>query len=185
MKENNTKKKIISTSIKLITRKGIKDTSLSDIAKACNISKGTLYYYYSSKDKLISDIANIHLDAITNAVLECVLEVDINDKNDNMINLIIKKISKLGLQGKIHIYILCEAINSNEKLKEQLKIKYDHWRETLKKEVKKYYTDDDNAEALSFLLISIVDGLLVQSILQNKNSIDYENIANFLVTNLI
>lgn len=181
MKENNTKKKIISASIKLIIRKGIKDTSLSDIAKSCNISKGTLYYYYSSKDKLISEIANIHLDAITNAVLECILEVD---KNDNMINSIIKKISKLGIQGKIHIYILCEAINSNENLKEQLKLKYDHWRETLKIEIKKHYTDD-NAEALSFLLISIVDGLLVQSILQNKNSIDYENIANFLVTNLI
>lgn len=180
MNQNNTKKRIISSTIKLIIKKGIKDTTLSDIAKACNISKGTLYYYYSSKDKLISDIANIHLDAITNGVLECILE---ENNQEDMISSIIKKTSKISIQSKIHIYILAEAINSNDELKNQIKIKYDHWRKTLNEELKKHLKDENDAKSLSFILICIVDGILVQTVLNNKKEINYENIANFLVNN--
>ncbi|MGG7060792.1 TetR/AcrR family transcriptional regulator, partial [Clostridium tertium] len=48
MKEN-----ILLAATKLMTKNGIKNTSLADIAKAVDISKGTLYYHYSSKDDLI------------------------------------------------------------------------------------------------------------------------------------
>ncbi|MFI3209445.1 MAG: TetR/AcrR family transcriptional regulator [Peptostreptococcaceae bacterium] len=185
MKQNNTKLKILLTSIKLMTRKGINETSLADIANSCNISKGTLYYYYQTKDDLICDVADIHLDIITKTVLDCICEVDPKLQNEYMINTIIKKISGIGQSGKIHIYILSEAINSNDTLNKKLKEKYVNWRETLRFELRKYSKDENDADALSFLLISIVDGLLVQSILFDKKSIDYSNIANFLVNNLI
>ena len=68
----NMKETILVKAIELIAKNGIKNTSLADIAKAVDISKGTLYYHYSSKDELISDIANIHLEAITTAILHCI-----------------------------------------------------------------------------------------------------------------
>lgn len=37
----------------LFSSLGVDGTSLADIAKACEISKGTLYYYYQSKDALV------------------------------------------------------------------------------------------------------------------------------------
>lgn len=178
MKPNNMKENILLAATELITKNGIKNTSLADIAKAVDISKGTLYYHYSSKDDLISDIANMHLEVITSSVLNCVQGIDSKSSKDQMINLILDKISTIENRGRIHMYILCEAITGNDKLKEQIKLKYIEWRNTLKCEIIKTGTQD--AEALSFLLVSIVDGLVIQGLLKNEK-IPYESIANFLL----
>lgn len=178
MKPNNMKENILLTATELIKKNGVKNTSLADIAKAVNISKGTLYYHYSSKDDLISDIANIHLEIITNAVLNCLQGIESKNSKDEMINLIMEKISAIEDRGRIHMYILCEAITDNEYLREKIKFKYKEWRNTLKSEILKTGTKD--AEALSFLLVSIVDGLVVQGLLKTEK-IPFESIANFLV----
>ncbi|WP_371025356.1 TetR/AcrR family transcriptional regulator [Paraclostridium ghonii] len=182
MKSNNTnmKENILLSATELITKNGIKNTSLSDIAKAVNISKGTLYYHYSSKDDLISEIANIHLNAITESILKCIQGMDRNNHKEQIINLIMEKISDIENQGRIHMYVVCEAITGNETLRKQIKLKYIEWRHTLKSEIIKISSKD--AEALSFLLVSIVDGLVIQGLLKAE-SLPFENIADFLVTN--
>ncbi|MDK2584775.1 TetR/AcrR family transcriptional regulator [Romboutsia sedimentorum] len=180
MKPIGMKENILLTATELITKNGIKNTSLADIAKAVDISKGTLYYHYSSKDDLICDIANMHLEIITNTVLDCVQGVESKNPKDQMINLILKNISSIEDRGRVHMYILCEAITGNDTLKEQIKIKYVEWRETLKNEILKSGTKD--SESLSFLLVSIVDGLVVQGLFKTEK-IPFENIANFLVNN--
>lgn len=182
MKSNNTtmKENILLSATELITKNGIKNTSLSDIAKAVNISKGTLYYHYSSKDALISEIANIHLNAITDSILQCIQGMDPKNPKEQMVNLIMEKISDIEDRGRIHMYVVCEAITGNDALKKQIRLKYIEWRRTLKSEIIKISSKD--AEALSFLLVSIVDGLVVQGLLKTEN-LPFENIADFLVTN--
>ncbi|MGL5749336.1 MAG: TetR/AcrR family transcriptional regulator [Paraclostridium sp.] len=181
MKSNNTmKENILLAATELICKNGIKNTSLADIAKAVDISKGTLYYHYSSKDELICDIAKTHLEAITGAVLDCVQGMDSNDNSkEQMINLIMEKISDIEHRGRIHMYILCEAITGNEKLQEQIRLNYTRWRSTLKSEIETIGGKD--SEALSFLLVSIVDGFVVQGVLKTEK-VPFEGIANFLVT---
>lgn len=178
MKPSNMKENILLTATELIKKNGVKNTSLADISKSVNISKGTLYYHYSSKDDLISDIANMHLEIITNSILNCVQGLDSENSKDQMINIIMDKISAIEGRGRIHMYILCEAITGNDYLREKIKVKYKEWRNTLKSEILKTNTKD--AEALSFLLVSIVDGLVVQGLLKTEK-IPFESIANFLV----
>ncbi len=182
MKQNNMKETILSVATDLITKQGIKNTSLADIAKASNISKGTLYYHYSSKNDLICAIADMHLEAITKAVLDCVHGIGSDDSSVNMINLIMEKISSIEGRGRIHMYLLCEAITENDTLREAIKVKYFEWRNTLKQEISKSVKNDKDAESLSFLLVSIVDGLVVQGLLKSE-TVPYENIANFLLKN--
>ena len=182
MKQNNMKETILSSATDLITKQGIKNTSLADIAKASNISKGTLYYHYSSKNDLICAIADMHLEAITKAVLDCVSGIGVDNSSTSMINLIMDKISSIENRGRIHMYLLCEAITENDMLRQSIKVKYLEWRNTLKNEISKTIKNDNDAEALSFLLVSIVDGLVVQGLLKSE-SIPYENIANFLLKN--
>ena len=182
---NNMKEHILDIAINLITHNGIKNTSLSDISKAAGISKGTLYYHYSSKDDLIFDIADVHLNIITDAVLECVKNIEKNSSKDELINLILRKIATIGSTGRIHMYLLCEAITGNDSLRERIKVKYIQWRTSLQDEIYKNLSESiDEAEAFSFLLISIVDGLVVQSILKTEK-LPYEKIASFLVSKWI
>ena len=75
-KNHNMKEKILLTSIDLMTKNGINNTSLADIAREVNISKGTLYYHYSSKDDIIFDIADNHLNIISEALLDCLKKIN-------------------------------------------------------------------------------------------------------------
>jgi len=56
-KKEDTKQKIIRTTIDLINRFGIEDTTMELIAKETDIAKGTLYNYFSLKEAIIDEYA--------------------------------------------------------------------------------------------------------------------------------
>ena len=60
---------------------------------------------------------------ITKAVLDCVHGIGTDDSSVNMVNLIMEKISSIEGRGRIHMYLLCEAITENDTLKESIKVK--------------------------------------------------------------
>ncbi|MGL6106479.1 TetR/AcrR family transcriptional regulator [Romboutsia sp.] len=180
---NNMKQNILICATKLIAKNGIKNTSLADIAKDVNISKGTLYYHYSSKDDIICDIADSHLHIVNKAVLNCVQNMKTENPHDDTVKFIMQKISTIESTGRVHMYLICEAITGNDTLRERIKVKYIDWRQTLKTEILNSLEDSvENSDALSFLLISIIDGLVVQSLLKTEK-IPFENISSFLVKN--
>ncbi|NLV22830.1 MAG: TetR family transcriptional regulator, partial [Syntrophomonadaceae bacterium] len=49
----NNRQKIIDVATALVKERGVKGTSLADIASAAGISKGTLFYHFAAKDDLI------------------------------------------------------------------------------------------------------------------------------------
>ncbi|MHB8065721.1 MAG: TetR/AcrR family transcriptional regulator [Ruminiclostridium sp.] len=58
------KKEIIETAEKLFLEKGYPETTIEDILKAANLSKGGFYHYYSSKEEVLSAIINSLVDGI-------------------------------------------------------------------------------------------------------------------------
>ncbi len=50
------KKEIIDVAMKLFEENGIMKTSMNDIAKEMDVAKGLLYYYFKSKDELITEV---------------------------------------------------------------------------------------------------------------------------------
>lgn len=54
MDRKSTKQGILDVTIMLIKEKGYENVSLADICKSANITKPTFYYYYSSKDDILS-----------------------------------------------------------------------------------------------------------------------------------
>ena len=99
------------------------------------------------------------------------------------VSVTLNKISDIKTHGRIHMYLICEAITSNEKLRERFKIKYIQWRKALELEIKNSISFRDDSYPISFLLISIVDGLVVQSLLKTEE-IPYDEISRFLITTL-
>lgn len=49
---SKTKKQIDRTALRLFAKKGIKETTIKDIAKAAKIAEGTMYRHYKSKEQL-------------------------------------------------------------------------------------------------------------------------------------
>lgn len=177
---HNMKEKILLTSIDLMTKNGINNTSLADIAREVNISKGTLYYHYSSKDDIIFDIADNHLSIISEALLDCLKEINFHFTTEEFVMLVLKNISNIESTGRIHMYLICEAIMGNNALRERIGLKYVEWRTTLENQLFQIISDKSYAKGASFLLVSIVDGLVIQAILKGEK-MPYAEIAKFLV----
>lgn len=54
LQAKNTKEKIYATSIKLFKSKGIDNVTIQDIAKSANVSVGSFYNYYKSKNDILN-----------------------------------------------------------------------------------------------------------------------------------
>lgn len=177
---HNMKEKILLTSIDLMTKNGINNTSLADIAREVNISKGTLYYHYASKDDIIFDIADNHLSIISEALLDCLKEINFHFTTEEFVLLILKNISNIESTGRIHMYLICEAIMGNTALRERIGLKYVEWRTTLENQLLLIISDKSYTKGASFLLLSIVDGLVIQALLKGEK-MPYAEIAKFLI----
>lgn len=60
---NNTRKKITEAAIHLFKEKGYENTSVTDICKEANITKGTFYYHFPNKDEITFEFYDlIHED---------------------------------------------------------------------------------------------------------------------------
>ncbi len=62
------KEEIIKKSLELFAEKGYENTSVSDILKEVEISKGGLYHYFASKEEILDNISEQFADTITGYV---------------------------------------------------------------------------------------------------------------------
>ena len=112
------KQKIINTGISLFERKGFAETSIQDIVHSLGVTKGTFYYYFSSKEELL---LTIHLDYI-NGLIERQEAILYNSENtsrqkiQDLASLLIGDIRTKGLSAKVFFREL--KLLSDDKLKE-------------------------------------------------------------------
>ena len=76
-KDHDVKRKnILTHAAEVFASEGYDRASVARVAEACNVSKATLYHYYSSKDDILYDI----LDSYLSALRERVCSMDIERK---------------------------------------------------------------------------------------------------------
>lgn len=166
--DNN--ERIIQETINIIINKGVDNTSLSDIAKAVGISKGTLYYYYPSKNDLIYEITERHLRQITDEIIDLVNSVEYHEDRNKILYLLFDRIINAKMRGKLHLYLLKEALSNNYELKVKIKGKYKEWLTMIEDGVSKIFKDKDiDYLIFSNIILALLDGFSIQSILDIDN----------------
>lgn len=102
-KEKAMKRKITDKSIELFERKGFTQTSIQDIVDELGVTKGTFYYYYSSKEQLLMDIHLEYIDELLaqqKEIINCPNSTN-KEKLVNLIEQLIKDIRKNGARGRV------------------------------------------------------------------------------------
>lgn len=59
---------ILAGAADLFAHRGYQGTSMQDVAKACGLSKATLYHYYRDKDEMLASIADEHVSGLVDLV---------------------------------------------------------------------------------------------------------------------
>ena len=151
---------ILDKARELMIEKGIRETSLKNIASAAGISAGTLYYYYSAKEDIIYDLAESNMEQITEGLVRWVKKAETDVSPMQILKEVFEIILSDNNRGKFHLYLISGAELKNSSLSEKFKKQYDDWRAALKIELGKLFTGTN--EALPYMILALLDGLIIQ-----------------------
>ncbi|MEJ5301386.1 MAG: TetR/AcrR family transcriptional regulator [Thermodesulforhabdaceae bacterium] len=99
MPENSsTKKELFRVAAKLFKEKGYRATSMQDIASQLGIQKPSIYYYISSKEDLLKEIAQVTMKMLIDAI-ERIVFSDMSPR---------EKIEKII---ESHVKLICENLD--------------------------------------------------------------------------
>lgn len=165
-KQTIKKQKIIEAGTRLIVQKGIEKTSLADIAEEAGISKGSLYYYYASKNELIFDITEAHINQISENLFTIIEESKGNASWEELLKILFERILDADTRGRLHLYLVQQALNDNDDLKQRFRKKYQEWKLMITEGFSMLDPNIANHKVLSSLIIAALDGFLIQSLLE-------------------
>lgn len=159
------RKKILDAAMAMIGEKGVDKTSLAEIARASGLSKGTLYYYYASKNDLIFDIADQHMANLTTAVFAMI------EKNNatTMAELLFAFFSALlasEARSRLHLYLVREAVSGNQPLKKRFRTTYARWFDMVDEIYGKIGKPREDVAAKARFLVAVADGFILQTLLE-------------------
>lgn len=97
------KEKITKQSIKLFQEKGFSETSIQDIVDALGVTKGTFYYYFTSKEILLMEIHLRYIDDLLTRQ-KVIIESTKNcrEKIIGIVSLVILDIKNQRANGRVY-----------------------------------------------------------------------------------
>lgn len=164
------KENLLSSAYNLFIKKGINDTSISDIVNEAGVAKGTFYLYFKDKweiheaviieksKKLFNDAiektAKKNLKSFPDKLISIIdYIIDVLSNNKDLIKLINKNLS-LGLYNKNIIKIIDEE--------------YKDLKDKFIDEITKYSKNIKNPNVTLFMIIELVSSTCYNSILNNE-----------------
>jgi AcrR family transcriptional regulator len=178
-RQSNRKARIIDAASRLVVERGMEDVSLTAIARAAGISKGTLYYYYATKAALVFDIAEKHVRDITDVIFELIETGGPQTNPEALIGLLFQKHKSNHIRMRLHLNLVGQAMNGNDDLKKRYQETYAYWHARALEALSRLFPAYDDRETLAHLLITIIDGLNVQTML-GVDTVSVSDLARFI-----
>lgn len=121
------KEKFIHVSIRLFEKNGFSETSVQDIVEALDVTKGTFYYYFDSKEQLLMDIQLVYINELLKLQEKIVGDPDKSCQTKLLENvrLLIKQIKTEGHSARVFFR---EIMNLNKKNVDIIKKKRETFR---------------------------------------------------------
>jgi AcrR family transcriptional regulator len=160
---------ILDIAESVLLNKGLRNASLSDIANAAGISKGTLYYYFASKDLLIFSVAMRYFDRANALMEEWMSTIRSPDMSEDALRLVLENVIGDERTARIMLFLTQDAAFGNTRLKEKFILRYNDWKKTLSDAIGRLFGKDEKQCALfSELLISVMEGFSMRVALSQR-----------------
>ena len=166
--KSKVKEKIIQAAIKNFSKTGFANTKMDDIAKTADVSKGTLYLYFQSKEDLFESIckSNLQIMIDTRSGLlqnQARIKRDLGIFYDNYLK-------ALQETDKVRVEAFAEAVPNPKMRKIVLKNRKDIQQSVLEflKIMKKsgdFFQKDVDLNAISSGVVGLFDGLFLSKMI--------------------
>lgn len=155
------KEKITGQSIHLFEKKGFSETSIQDIVESIGVTKGTFYYYFSSKEELLLDI---HLGYINELLLhqERILNDTLKSCKEKLFEIVNMLITNIKTQGQAAKIFFREMKNLSEERLAQVVPRRDQFRFNIERLIEEgknlgEFRPDLNASIVTFGILGITN----------------------------
>ena len=182
-KVDETKEKIISASVELIINNGFSKFTLSNVAQKVGITKAAIYWYFSSKEELLSAMASMLRTTFIDSAKQTI-EQSISPKQK--IEALILSIENNNVHKKcfllIKVFLELYSVDNEIKgiiqngYKEYIEIVQDIFDEAISN---KELQTTISKVTLAKLFCAALDGCVIQDELMGKNCIDYKEVRDF------
>jgi AcrR family transcriptional regulator len=162
------REQILQTAELLISRRGVDATSLLDIANKTKLSRGTLYYYFPTKQSLLLAVADRHMDAVTSSFFKVINDHSLTDP-ESVLRTLFDIVLSDRLRGGIHAHLLQEAARGNRAVRRHIALRYRAWNHLIVKEFGRLGIKGKRKEKAAYIL-SVIDGLVVRQMLFGGNA---------------
>ena len=164
-RNDDLKNKIIAATERLLDKKPLSDISLAEISKEAGISKGTLYYYYKTKNDILFDITDIYLTTQWNDLIAWTE----NPEKDTSLHRLVKYVIERSISTPpMRFHLLCDAISGNEEIRQKLIQRYTEFENLIAEKLGER-TSSLPAGSFSWLILFVSDGILIQKLLKNPD----------------
>jgi hypothetical protein len=105
------------------------------------------------------------MEKLTGNLLEWVRELE-DSANEPVLEVLFKRVMSAKTRGKLHIYLIHEAITHNPDIKEKIQNAYRHWREMLREGLEiAFGSSMESADEYADIILTLLTGGIVHSIL--------------------
>ncbi|EHL09108.1 transcriptional regulator, TetR family [Desulfitobacterium hafniense DP7] len=166
-KTEDNRLKILEAAQKIVSEKGVYNSSLRAIAEEAGVSTGTLYYYYKSKDLLLSDLMN-HLMTGPQWLSHRIKSRHLSSPEiiDNLMHIFRARIQNNQFP-KLYLHLAQEAILGNKELCEVINHQTEDWIVHIEEILAELLNIPmgNTTRSLAVTLESISQGLIIQHLL--------------------
>ena len=152
------REKILSVALELFAKKGYYATSISEIARKAKISKGLMYNYFASKEKLLDEIIQEGFNSLAELKYEGERGVDPENQLEEFIDAILD-----NLYSNFSYWQLYLALLIHPEIQKKFGKKMQRFRDEFIKTVSSLFRKlkVKNPELEAFLLGTFFDGLVL------------------------
>lgn len=195
---NDTKEHILNTTLKLFMQKGFKEVTMKDIVDSAELSKGAFYHYFSGKEQVFAEVIKHFFTEIMTENTCRRHSTSLKEFYENILSQtrsIRKKMSQLfdnnslGVSSTNYYYLVFDAMrilpNFRKQQAEMQARELQAWEESVRMarengEIASEMSD----EQLAKMFIYLGDGVNINRVMNNSNSVQFDRDLKALWDNL-
>lgn len=169
--EKDAKQRILESAAQLFAENGVHATGLAEISQRAEVSKGTLYYHYTTKDALVYDVCELHTTHMLTKFYVWLTTVNEDSDVHTSFSELFDMLTDDTFHVKLHIALCTEASLGQYDLQQMLRSKYAEMGLVMDIASLRMDMTLHDSPHLKQMLFMALDGLMLHS-LMGMDSID-------------
>lgn len=171
---------ILKSAARVISKQGFRKFTFRQIASEADISPGTLYYYYNSKNLILYDILD-YTQSYNEILVKAMKEGEVTP--EEVRNRLMRNYDEHARDtngNKIFLHLMHESLSGDDELAERLRDKYNAWLGSFEKVIELHFGIPQGPinKTVAILLNAVIDGLSNME-LMGIEAVNLPSVKNF------